>query len=210
MKQLKLSILKKNRVYFKCMHNGHEVKLLIDDASKDLELGEQELMLDDISVRTKYGTDVIYQLAGKINNPEKIITLKHKFNEWLVKDCKNLGGKWDSDQKVWVFNELVEDEVEELDYLYNSDIIAIEIKAKDDLCGQPNVAFLGYPLFKAWGRDSGAELCDEVIMTEGKIYSAGSQKNWVAKCVEGTVFRLKISKNLLEKYENDDFEVKEL
>ena len=56
MKTLNLNITKKNRKYFACSHNGHDVKLVIDGASENLEVGEHELLVEDVSVRTKFGT----------------------------------------------------------------------------------------------------------------------------------------------------------
>lgn len=67
MKTITLDLIKKNRVYFKCLTTtGYEVKLKITQKSENLQLGKQDLLVNDISVRTKYGTDIIYDLeAGR-------------------------------------------------------------------------------------------------------------------------------------------------
>lgn len=200
MKQMKVEILKKNRKYFAIkMENGFECKLLIDSSSENLEVGNHELMVEDISIRTKYGTDVIYKMAGEVKKSAKIITLQHRYNLVLVEKCRELAGRFDEASKVWVFNELVENEIEELDDLYNSDEIVVDIEAKTDLSEWHNsIAFAGYPLARAFGRDSGAKLCTDVIQLEGDISSGGSVKNWRTLCSEGAKFRIKIGRKLLE------------
>lgn len=211
MKTIKLDVLKKNRIYFKCKtENGYEVKLKVTQKSENIELGLQELLVRDVSVRTKYGTDIIYDLESEVKT-KSITTLQHRYNRELVEKCKSLGGKWDSKIKTWVFTSVVENEVEELDAQYNSEMINVEITALVDLNSwQGPVHFLGYPLAKAVGRDSGARLCDEIAMISGKISSSGSMKNWYTSVDAGTVFRLNLSKNLLKEVNSEKWEVKVL
>jgi hypothetical protein len=206
-------VIKKNRKYFACTHNGYNVKLLVDENSDGLNLGEQELLVNDISVRSKYGTDVIYSLYADCSTQKKdaITTLKHGiFNVELVKKCKELGGRFDEEEDVWVFNTLVQSEVEDLDTLYNDDIVNIEIVATDELYKlQGPITFCGYVIAKASGRDSGAKLGYGVAMMEGKIDSSGSAKNWRTYIEIGSRFRLQVSKNLLDDNKNNDkFECK--
>lgn len=209
MQTITLNLLKKNRVYFKYTNEkGYEVKLKITEKSKDLELKKHELLVNDISVRSKYGTDVIYEMEEEIKD-EGIVTLTHKYNVKLVEECRNLGGKWDVDTKSWFFTKIVEDKVEELDYLYNTNIVDIEIKSLEEIfASQKSINFMGYPLAKATGRDSGAIVCDHVSLISGKISSSGSVKNWGTELTEGTIFRLKISKNLIENFKSDKWELK--
>lgn len=205
MKTITLNVIKKNRVYFKCTHNNYDVKLLIDDKSINLELGEQELLVDDISVRTKYGTDLIYQLAvdSEIQKiaKNKIVTLCADYNQFLVDACRRLGGRWDASAKAWVFTSLVENEVEELDELYNSKKIVIEITALEDCysCTAP-LTFCGYTIATATGRDSGAVLAENIACLNGDIKSSGSMKNWSTRAIEGSIFRLQIPCLVLEKF----------
>ena len=211
MKQRNVEILKKNTVFYKAKmydenwEKSWDFKLKIDEKSENLDLGRHVLLLDDVSVVTKYGTDVIYKVHSEITDPNKICTFKHHlFNQKILKKCKYLGGKWDSSEKVWVFNELVEEQVEILENLYNENLTIVDIIAKEDISDQPEVTFLGYPLIRAMGRDSGAMLCDEIIKISGQIQSGGSMKNWLAIVREGATFRLKISKNLLKAAEEQE------
>ena len=198
MKSLKLQINKKNRKYFSCTHNGFEVKLVIDAASENLSLGEQELLIEDVSVRTKFGTDLIYKVVGEIKK-DKIVTLQsHCYNDWLVDACHKLGGKWDSEASAWVFSPIVEQEVDELDRLFNDNLVVIDIEALDDIVSYTSpVTFMGYTVARAFGRSSGAKVGATVKQLDGSISSGGSAKNWFTMVKKGSRFRLEISKNLL-------------
>lgn len=195
------NIIKKNRKYFAATVNGYKCKILIDDNSQALEVGEHELIVDDMSKRTKYGTDLIFKLAADAKEQQEagIVTLSHHaYNSKLVAKCRAMGGRWDAESDCWVFSELVEDKVEELDDIYNSDLVAVEITALDDIYeGKAPVTFCGYTIARAYGRDSGAKLGDGVSHISGSIYSGGSMKNWKSGVKEGSVFRLLIPCELL-------------
>ena len=210
MKEITVTILKKNRVFFKAIlnGNGHEIKLRVTPESADLQPGQHTLLVNDESVRTKYGTDVIYSVASTARAvPGKITTFHHTPYNYLASDkCKKLGGKWDSENNVWVFSSLVESEVEEIDELFNFDSIGVEITAKKDLyVGKGPVDFLGYTVARAFGRDSGAKLGDQVSCISGKFYSCGSVKNWATEVAAGSVFKLRVCSKLLEKYDESEF-----
>ena len=156
-------------------------------------------------MRTKYGTDVIYKVVGE-TKPEKIVTLRSSsFNKWLVKECQNLGGRWDESAKAWVFSHLVEAEVDDLDRQYNEQLVCVDIEAQDDIRSryQEDVTFMGYPIARAFGRDSGAKLGENVALLAGQISSGGSVKNWVSIVRKGSTFRLVVSKTLLDECEMD-------
>lgn len=213
-KSIVLNVTKKNRKYFACTKDGYKCKLIIDDSSKDLSIGEHTLVVFDKSVRTKYGTDLIYQLAYDAKDQEEagIVTLCHQFfNQDLVDDCRNMGGKWDPGSQTWVFSDLVADRVEELDAIYNSDLVPVEITAIDEISEwHAPVRFMGYAIAKAWGRDSGAKLGDDVSQMNGSIDSGGSVKNWHTRVSKGSVFRLYVPKGVLElyKYRDPEWEIK--
>jgi hypothetical protein len=197
MKTLTLDIIKKNRKFFAVRHNGYECKLVIDEASESLELGKQELLVDDVSVRTKYGTDVIYKLhaAAAEQKEAGICTLIHSYNQTLIEKCRELGGRFDQDAKAWVFSSIVADKVEELDALYNNDHVTVEITAIDARRGSREpLRVVGYTLATAYGRDSGAKVAEEVALIEGRVDSGGSMKNRYTVAHKGSKFRLKMSR----------------
>jgi hypothetical protein len=218
MKTVTLNILKKNRKFFAAKINSYDCKIIIDSNSENLELGEQELLVEDKSVRTKYGTEIIYQLCGEAkakDEPKQIITLKHdRYNSHLVKSCRELGGRWDAENKIWVFSSIVADKIDELDEEYNDDCVVAEIEAIADLSNwQGPISFCGYTIARATGRDSGATLGDEVSMIEGKISSGGSAKNWTTTVKKESKFRLKVPKTLLDNCregEEKEWEIKKI
>ena len=193
-------VIKKNRKYFAATQGGYPCKILIDSNSESLELGTQDLEVEDISVRTKYGTDLIFKLSAdiKVQKEVGICTLKAEKNELLIERAKNLGGKWDSEAGAWVFSALVADKVEELDELFNSPKIGVELHFKSHVSAQPHLTAYGYILATAFGRDSGAKIGANVAFVEGKPTSGGSMKNWTCVIPEGCVVRLMVPKALVE------------
>ena len=91
-----ITLIKKNSKYFAAKIGKFDCKVLVDNNSESLELGEHTLEFDDISVRTKYGTDLIFKLSASESEQEEagIVTLKTDFyNKKLVEQCHKLGGK---------------------------------------------------------------------------------------------------------------------
>lgn len=206
MKTIKFEIIKKNRKYFAAITKGYKCKILIDSNSETLEPGPAELLVSDVSVRTKYGTDLIFKLCAEASEQKEagIVTLQHfRFNRNLVKHCRDLGGKWDEESKAWVFSDIVSDKVEELDFIYNSKLIPVEIEAVEKIFNyHESVEYLGYTIAYASGRDSGAKLGDCVSLISGSIDSGGSVKNWGTIVREGSKFRLNVPAKLFEQNGN--------
>lgn len=198
MKTIKLTLIKKNRKYFACKVNGYDANLIIDDKSENLELGEHELIVNDLSIRNKYGVKIIYEIACETTG-EKIQLSHPRFNSLLVERAKKLGGVWRADEKVWEFDAIVEEEVEELHLLFNSSIVTVTITAQRERVGETGpIYFCGYPLACAFDRDSGAKLGEGVACLEGRYTSGGSRKNWCTIITDGSKFRLQVSKKLIE------------
>lgn len=210
LKTKKLTLLKKGRVWIGCKNeSGYDCKLKINALSDSLTLNqEHELLVDDISVRSKYGTDLRYEV--KSEDVSQRIFLQHfKYNSHLVEACKKLGGIWDKEANAWVFCDFISKEVDDLEKIYNSELVTVEITASNDcyFCRGP-LRFCGYTICSAKGRDTGATLAPDVSLIEGSIRSAGSSKNWTTEATEGSVFRLNVPICVLEKYreyEKDDF-----
>jgi len=198
---LNLEIVKKNRKYFAALKDSkYKCKILIDENSKDLQLGEHSLMVDDISVRSQWGEDHIYKLSISSTKQAEagVCTLKTKaYNSIMVKKAKELGGRFDRISKSWVFPDYLEDVVDELDAVYNSPLFTIEIRLLDDMkscCGP--VSLVGYTLCRARSRDGGAQVGDGVSLIEGEIYSGGSYNKWLSIASSGAVFRMQIPEAL--------------
>ena len=211
-KTLKIKIIKKNRKYFAAENdNGYKCKILIDSNSESLERGEHFLALDDISVRSRYGTDLIYKLKASAEEQAEqgITSLRAEYNSILVDECRNLGGTWDKSQDAWIFPAYVESEVESLDEIFNSDPIVIEITAIEEIYEYgKGIEFLGKPLCRAFERDSGARISTDIALLSGYATSGGSRKNWATILDEGTVLRLQIPSKLIELRTDERFEIK--
>ncbi|MGR5173528.1 hypothetical protein ACPV4O_20180 [Vibrio owensii] len=207
-----LNIIKRNRKYFAAETNSkHKCKLLIDSNSENLELGEHFLALEDISVRSKYGTDLIYKLSvsAEAQAEQGMVSLKADYNSLLVKKCRKLGGSWDKEQNAWIFPGFVSDEVEELDDIYNSVPITVEITAIEEILEYgKGIEFLGRPLCRAFGRDSGARFDNGIALISGYATSGGSHKNWATILNEDSVLRLEVPLKILEIHQDDRFNVK--
>lgn len=205
-----VEILKRNRKYFAASAGGYKCKILIDSNSEQLEVGTHELELTDISVRTKYGTDLIFKLSSDIETQKSagFCTLKTEFyNSILVEQCRKLGGNWDSGSGAWVFSGLVESEIEALDELWNSELIGVEIEVLNDLSKwQGPVEFYGFTIARAFGRDSGAKLAEGISLMNGRVNSGGSVKNWTTCIDGGSIIRMYMPKLIIDlaKKEHED------
>jgi hypothetical protein len=203
------NIIKKARKYFSATTNGYPCKILIDSNSESLETGNQELEVDDISVRSKYGTDLIFKLSAPLAQQKTagICTLQTPlYNKDMVEKCHNLGGKWDADAKSWIFSGIVSDKVDILDEKYNSDLIPVEITFTDDLWGSKGPAELcGFIIAKATGRDSGANLGYGISLISGRITSGGSMKNWGTAVKKDSIIRMEIPENCFDDFESNPY-----
>lgn len=201
MQETEFNFLKKGRVWWEAeLKNGHKCKVKINKFSQGLEVGTHTLIVDDISVRTKYGTDLKFDPIGE--QRDEAITFQHPFyNADLVAECRHLAGQWDAKQKAWIFPACVADKVEELEEKYNTELCTFEIEAKCDLeTHRSPVTFCGYAVAEARGRDTGARIPAHIVFICGRKNSGGSSKNWYTIVKEGSTFRITCSKNLLEDY----------
>jgi len=207
-KTIDINIIKKNRKYFAAEINGRKVKVEIDDNSEKLEIGEHSLYVEDISIRSKYGTDEKYKLAIDMEKQQstEVYSLQSTIrNSFLIDACRRLGARYDTETSAWIFNAIVADKAEELDLIHNSELIDIEIEAISDIliyC-EP-IRFCGFTIAQARGRDTGAILGDNVYKIKGDINSGGSAKNWTTNISEKSVFRLKVPLELLKQEQDND------
>lgn len=214
MKNIEFKIVKKNRIWIEAIIGAScKAKLKMSEETKELVEGESySLMVEDISIRSKYGCELRYEV--KKVSKEKIF-LKARYNTILVDECKSFGGLWDGEEKVWVFDEMMRDKVETLEERFAGEEIAIEITLKDDEinASRSSLNFIGYPLCYATGRDSGAKASEGVALIAGKITSTGSIQYWYTTAYKGVTFRLYVSKAFLDEKRDsysERWDIKEL
>jgi len=149
--------LKRDGKYFAALINNYKCKIVIDAASESLAIGENQILkVDDLSVRSKFGTDLIFRLAADAAQQHEsgICTLRHgKYNSLLIDECRLLGGKWDADSKAWVFSGMVAAEVEALDDLFNGQTAIYEVEFVTDQSARcSSIRVFGYSV--AWAKVS--------------------------------------------------------
>lgn len=210
-------------------------ELQISDVSETLEISDQifesEKDLEEIrekiqSFKSEFGNiedmrkklmntkinleDTIKELnalkSSKKSFEENRIKFSHfNHNKILIEQLKNFGGVFDG--REWNLPHFVADKVLELEKMWNSDLRIVEIKfleTCEKIC-KPYY-FMGYTVARAYGRDSGAKLGDNVSMLKGGISSGGSMNNWKTYIDEDSVFRLQVPMNVFSFYENEEKE----
>ncbi|RPF03758.1 hypothetical protein [Vibrio crassostreae] len=202
-----LNLKKKNRVWFAAEVKGskckYKCKLKIDDLSKELELGEHMLDVEDISSENQWGKDLKFCLTKKADEREEndILHVYMRYNSYSIKHIHQLGGVWDKNTELWAFSRLVESEVEELERFFKSPLIPIEVNLPTSLeIKEGGFYCLGYSVAYANGRDSGAKITKDAFVVKGGFSSGGSKKHWVTIGEKGTVFRMKVPIEVFEKY----------
>jgi hypothetical protein len=138
------------------------------------------------------------------------IYVESEYNSDLPSKAKNLGGKWDSSNRVWCFPIEAIDEVRELyttiygEFDIPVETVTILCKAtapKEEL--HDGFTLAGIPIAYATGRDSGAKIDKRVIKLSGLFTSGGSVKNWRTVMTKDTEFKLikvplPVAENLVE------------
>lgn len=128
------------------------------------------------------------------------------FNRDFVSRVKLLGGRWDG--SAWVVGEdAVEDVRKVMRAVYGRDdreageMVDVVLRFTEEVSElRDGVTILGRTIAKAWGRDSGARVGDDVRFTEGKPRSGGSAKNWYTEIPEGCVVKLpRVPKALVDR-----------
>ena len=147
-----------------------------------------------------------------VTEKEDKIEVSTPYIESLPLKFRNMGGKWDSIKKVWVFKKEDKERVEAFlskffGFDINSKRVAAIVTARERVSAERAcVSFKGFVLAQAWGRDSGARVGEGVALVSGDIDSSGSVKNWYSAIEKGAVFSIENFPSVFE--ENEKFEVK--
>ncbi|MFC5081046.1 hypothetical protein VTH8203_02755 [Vibrio thalassae] len=208
-----LNILKKNLKYYAAQtKKGDNCRVLIDEFSENLSIGEQTLLVDDISVRTRsYGTDLKFKISSDNKSCPQIGTtsLKSEYNSILVQLCRNIGGTWDDEEQAWIFPYRFRQDVEELDVIFNSQPVTIELTAIVDIYEKgTEVHFLGKPLCKSINYSSGPRPMPGVWILTGYILPKVAGSNCTTHIPKGSTLQLKVPSELLDRYNDPRFDVR--
>lgn len=205
--EARFRIFSKGRKYYSAlMDDKYKCRIEISP-DLDCEVGDViHILAEDLSIKNKFGTSLIYRKHGSIPANSSYTTLSHSpFNSTLVKRCQALSGKWDKENKCWFFREEYWEEVEKLDFLYNSNPVIATIKLKCHVAVGDFVEVGGYNLARyMWSREGGYFLKVESISmnitdTEEDIKIP---RGYHLLC-EGTTFKFRLGLHLLKELNND-------
>lgn len=125
-------LIKKGRKYWTCLLNDlYSCKLVINNHTNDLIEGEYSLVVNDISRRTSFGTELIFECVESYNpfdsNDETYILSSTPYNEWLVDEAHRLYGVWNAKDKTWIFPSRTAKDAQHLLEKYTSTLATIEV-----------------------------------------------------------------------------------
>lgn len=121
------------------------------------------------------------------------IRTKTPYNKNFVEKARNLRGKWDREVEEWVFDDNIEDYIKKAllecygttgEGVVETCNLLIKEQTLDQKWG--SVELFGRSIARAFGRNSGAELCNGIIWLSGEYKSGGSMKNWYTEIEDGT------------------------
>lgn len=109
------------------------------------------------------------------------------------------GARWNNSKKCWTVPEEALDAVREIiksvygytDVEDAGRLCTVVLRTTDIVKGERGpVSLFNRPVARAYGRDSGATVCDGVVFKEGAPESWGSVKWWYTVIPEGCVFEM--------------------
>lgn len=129
---------------------------------------------------------------------DRRIAVTSPYNAEWTRQAKDLAGRWSPDARAWVFpSEQLEAVRALLRAVYGQDdrptaTVRLRVTFLDamDSGGRGEVVVAGRQIARAFGRDSGARLGEDVVVLAGGFGSGGSIKNWRITWRDGTVFDL--------------------
>ena len=139
-----------------------------------------------------------YEVAIETVGNEVQVTAPYNID--FVREARNLGGKWKSFEKLWIFPVAQKDRISNVCMrIFGCDgetepaTCTIRITAhyrgttSDD---RTPLLFCGRQVAYGFARDSGARLSDGVVLLEGNVSTGGSRKWWCVNVDGGSVFEL--------------------
>ena len=153
----------------------------------------------------------------KIIENDGKIEIYTPYNPEFVKEMHKIGSaKWDGSKKAWTADTDAEDIVRNvLKDIYGyeegkvEDTVTVTVKALvDSYAERDAIRLFGKMIARAFGRDSGAKIGEDVTIVNGKFTSSGSARYWETCVEKGTEFIVKnVSKAMLERENNAAFEI---
>ncbi len=135
----------------------------------------------------------------KIETKDGRAYISAPYNPEFVNRIKAMGGRWEASSRRWSVQDNAVDAVRAmmLDIYGENDetpaaervtLVVHAVDGADALRGAITLA--GKTIAKAFGRDSGAKIGDDVAFISGAPYSAGSAKGWFTVIPAGATFEV--------------------
>lgn len=124
------------------------------------------------------------------------IAVVSPYNTWFISLAKRSAGRWSASDGAWVFPaETIETVRATLRKVYGEDDtpaprvrLRVKYDGGIDEGGVGTVVVGGRQVARAFHRDSGARLGEDIVVISGGFGSGGSRKNWRVTVNENTVF----------------------
>ena len=123
------------------------------------------------------------------------------YNKEFISKIKQIGGaRWNGSEKCWVIPEseidtarqYMQEVYGETDLPDDGERITVDVTFLEMASDwHEGITLFGKQICRAFGRDSGAKVGDDVTLIEGKIGSGGSRANWSTIVHEGAKFRIR-------------------
>lgn len=121
------------------------------------------------------------------------------YNPEFVSRIKNCGGRWDMSTRTWKIAEhaldaarqIMQEVYGETDQPKTEPTVTLRVEALADIwevCSA--IVIAGRVVARAYSRDSGARVGDDVAFVSGAPYSGGSAKSWTTCIDAGSVIKL--------------------
>lgn len=141
------------------------------------------------------------------NGKIKIFT---PYNKDFVDQIHNIGSaKWNKNDRCWMVKEEDLETVRkymmeiygETDLPDEGKKVTVKVTALNDLVkSKAAITLFGKEIARAYNRDSGARVGEDVTLINGKFGSGGSAKNWLTTINKGSIFLVKnVSENMIIK-----------
>ncbi|WED21690.1 hypothetical protein L3Q72_13915 [Vibrio sp. JC009] len=168
------TVISKETGYFKCLKNGYHCRIVIDDFSKNLPLGDVQLHVEEVTNKYEHhASDAVFRLTLPYAQQSSIAicTMKPgKKNRFTYAACMRLGGKWEPILNEWVFSASVEDKVRELEAVIHSRQIVIQADFRENITvTQKPLTLFGFELVKSVGIDYAPVFYKGIRLVSGNI-----------------------------------------
>lgn len=132
------------------------------------------------------------------NGMAKVFT---PYNKEFIAKIKTIGGaRWNSIEKCWTVPETEIDLVRsfmldvygETDQVIDTEYVTVKVTFNSEEEARcEGIVLFGKCIAKAFGRDTGAKVSDDVTLLTGSVTSGGSARNWKTIVKEGTVVKVR-------------------